>query len=37
VDGEHLLLAKLEQPVGLVPRLLERAGRTSRTSEGRGP
>jgi ATP-dependent Clp protease ATP-binding subunit ClpB len=24
VDGEHLLLALLEQPDGLVPRLLER-------------
>jgi ATP-dependent Clp protease ATP-binding subunit ClpB len=26
VDGEHLLLALLDQPEGLVPRLLERAG-----------
>ncbi len=26
VDGEHLLLALLDQPDGLVPRLLERAG-----------
>jgi ATP-dependent Clp protease ATP-binding subunit ClpB len=26
VDGEHLLLALLDQPQGLVPRLLERAG-----------
>ena len=26
VDVEHLLLALLEQPDGLVPRLLERAG-----------
>ncbi|WP_240197594.1 ATP-dependent chaperone ClpB [Nonomuraea lactucae] len=26
VDGEHLLLALLEQPEGLVPRLLEQAG-----------
>ncbi|GAB3201336.1 ATP-dependent chaperone ClpB [Nocardioides hungaricus] len=26
VDGEHLLLALLDQPEGLVPRLVERAG-----------
>ncbi|WP_037141437.1 ATP-dependent chaperone ClpB [Rhodococcoides fascians] len=26
VDGEHLLLALIEQPEGLVPRLLEQAG-----------
>jgi ATP-dependent Clp protease ATP-binding subunit ClpB len=26
VDGEHLLLALLDQPEGLVPRLLDRAG-----------
>ncbi|HWD71284.1 MAG TPA: Clp protease N-terminal domain-containing protein, partial [Actinomycetota bacterium] len=26
VDGEHLLLALLEQPDGLVPRLLTAAG-----------
>src|SRR5512132_4284529 len=26
VDGEHLLLALLDQPDGLVPRLLEQAG-----------
>ena len=26
VDGEHLLLALLDQPEGLVPRLLERLG-----------
>src|SRR3979490_1578961 len=26
VDGEHLLLALLTQPDGLVPRLLEKAG-----------
>src|SRR5690606_3617834 len=26
VDGEHLLLALLEQPEGLVPRLLTQAG-----------
>ncbi|MEO3875566.1 ATP-dependent chaperone ClpB [Nonomuraea sp. B12E4] len=26
VDGEHLLLALLEQPEGLIPRLLEQAG-----------
>ena len=25
-DGEHLLLALLDQPDGLVPRLLEQAG-----------
>jgi ATP-dependent Clp protease ATP-binding subunit ClpB len=29
VDGEHLLLALLDQPQGLVPRLLERAGARS--------
>jgi ATP-dependent Clp protease ATP-binding subunit ClpB len=29
VDGEHLLLALLDQPEGLVPRLLERAGADS--------
>src|SRR4029077_17964918 len=26
VDGEHLLLALLDQPEGIAPRLLERAG-----------
>src|SRR3979411_1451975 len=26
VDGEHLLLALLDQPEGLIPRLLEQAG-----------
>ncbi len=26
VDGEHLLLALLEQPEGLAPRLLQQAG-----------
>ncbi|MFF5207729.1 ATP-dependent chaperone ClpB [Streptosporangium sp. NPDC000396] len=26
VDGEHLLMALLEQPEGLIPRLLQRAG-----------
>ncbi|GAA3139354.1 hypothetical protein GCM10020255_015450 [Rhodococcus baikonurensis] len=29
VDGEHLLLALVDQQDGLVPRLLEQAARTS--------
>jgi len=33
VDGEHLLLALLDQPDGLAPRLLEAAGGDT----GRGP
>ena len=45
VDGEHLLLALLDQPDGLVPRLLARPGadpdgccaRTSRPSSSRRP
>ncbi len=28
VDGEHLLLALLDQPAGLTPRLLEQCGAT---------
>ena len=30
VDGEHLLLALLDQPDGLVPRLLDRRAPTPR-------
>ena len=36
VDGEHLLLALLEQPEGLIPRLLAPHGRADRALEGRG-
>ena len=35
VDGEHLLLALLDQPDGLVPRLLERAGVDTGPAAGR--
>ena len=34
VDGEHLLLALLDQPDGLVPRLLAQAGRRPRPGCG---
>jgi ATP-dependent Clp protease ATP-binding subunit ClpB len=34
VDGEHLLLALLDEPDGLVPRLIERAGASSRRLRG---
>ena len=33
VDGEHLLLALLDQPDGLVPRLLDRAGHGGRADD----
>ena len=34
VDGEHLLLALLDQPDGLVPRLLDGAGHRPRSADG---
>ncbi len=36
VDGEHLLLALLDQPDGLIPRLLRPGGRRHR-GVARGP